>query len=121
MDISTNYIFNINGKEEFDRLALSIFQFQAEHNIVYSSYLKALNISPDKIFEIKDIPFLPVEFFKYHKIITSESKERKPEVVFLSSGTSGIQQSRHYVLDKSFYEKSFIKGFEQFYGNIKEY
>jgi hypothetical protein len=44
-----------------------------------------------------------------------------PKAVFESSGTTQTINSRHYVKDISLYHKSFMKGFEQFYGNINEW
>jgi acyl-CoA synthetase (AMP-forming)/AMP-acid ligase II len=67
---------------------------------------------------IEKIPFLPIEFFKTHKIITGEQKE---EIVFSSSGTTGPAQSRHYVTDVSIYQTSFRKGLELFYGDMKDH
>jgi hypothetical protein len=67
---------------------------------------------------LKEIPFLPIQFFKSHKVLSSQ----KPiERTFSSSGTTGSITSKHYITDISFYEKSFRKGFEQFYGNIEDY
>jgi hypothetical protein len=71
----------------------------------------------ESIKELKDIPFLPVEFFKNKDII---SGPMAPEIVFTSSGTTGMAQSRHPVSDISIYEKSFRRTFELFYGDIEK-
>ena len=67
---------------------------------------------------IQQIPFLPIQFFKSHSVISNENSIQK---TFTSSGTSGEQTSKHYVTDVSIYEKSYQNGFSQFYGNIEDY
>ncbi|MDQ3110368.1 MAG: acyl transferase [Bacteroidota bacterium] len=110
-------IFSVDEKS-FDSLALEIFRFQFEHNPVYAAFAKGIGRTPETVKDISSIPFLPVELFKTHKIYAAD---KEPEIVFTSSGTSGQIQSKHYVADVSLYEKSFRKGFELFYGDIKNY
>lgn len=111
-------IFSIANETQFLENALQTFRFQAENCTVYKTYLSHLNVDPQKIKTLEEIPFLPIEFFKTHSIL---SKNQNPEVVFTSSGTTGITTSRHLVTDVSWYQKSFRQGFEQFYGDIKNY
>ncbi|WP_242133745.1 LuxE/PaaK family acyltransferase [Aestuariivivens marinum] len=111
-------IFNIQTQTEFKDLAMKVFKFQFENNSVYRSFCDLLYVHPSDITSIKDIPFLPIQFFKSHRVLSSS----KPiEKIFSSSGTTGSVSSKHYVTDLSIYENSFQKGFEQFYGNIKDY
>jgi hypothetical protein len=65
-----------------------------------------------------DIPFLPIRFFKSHEVKTTSFES---EIFFESSGTTGTINSRHFIKDISLYEESFLKGFEQVYGNISEW
>jgi phenylacetate-coenzyme A ligase PaaK-like adenylate-forming protein len=111
-------LFTLKTKQEFEDLALATFQFQAVNNSVYSEYLAHLNISIAEVRCLADIPFLPIQFFKSHTILSD-----KNEIVqtFLSSGTTGMQQSKHHVTDLSLYEESYRLGFSHFYGNIEEY
>lgn len=113
-----NAIFNIKSQKEFEDLALKIFKFQFENNKVYRSFCDLLYKNPSDVKTIFEIPFLPIQFFKSHHVLSSND-----EIVqtFTSSGTSGNQTSKHFVTDLIVYEKSFNKGFEQFYGNIKDY
>ena len=111
-------IFSINKREEFEKLALEIFHFQYLNNIVYREYIKSLRVKAHDIRDLAQIPFLPIEFFKTHRIIHNKFNE---EIIFLSSGTTGLEQSRHYVVDKKVYLKSFTKCFTYFYGNISDY
>jgi Acyl-protein synthetase, LuxE len=108
-------IFGV-GKQDFTRLALEVFQFQAAHNPLYKDYLKALGIRPDTVTRVQQIPFLPIGFYKTHLIQTTEFV---PEVVFESSGTSGTETSRHAVKRLALYEVSFTRNFEAFYGPVQ--
>jgi len=113
-----NQFFNIHKISDFENYSLEIFQFQAENNLVYKEFLSYLRVEVSDVKSIIDIPFLPVQFFKTHQIITSSDSIQK---TFLSSGTSGMQQSKHLVSDITLYEESFRKGFVNFYGNIEDY
>lgn len=104
--------------QNFEEQALAVFHYQAEHSKVYKDFLSHLNKDAKKINSIKDIPFLPIQFFKSHTIV---SNNNNIEETFLSSGTTGMSQSKHLVTDVSLYEKSYLKAFEQFYGDITEY
>lgn len=111
-------IFAINSKAEFEETALQVFQYQAANCAVYKAFIEGLKMSPALIASIEQIPFMPVEFFKSHKVVTGESDA---EVVFTSSGTTGMVTSSHTVTDVSWYVQSFRKAFELFYGDIKGY
>ncbi|WP_223549550.1 acyl transferase [Aestuariivivens sp. NBU2969] len=116
--INPDDIFSIQSENDFETMAFKVFKFQFENNSVYRSFCDLLYIHPSDITSIKDIPFLPIQFFKSHRVLCSS----KPiEKIFSSSGTTGSVTSKHYVTDLSIYENSFQKGFEQFYGNIKDH
>ena len=106
------------GFDRFSSLALKIFRFQAENNPLFQSYIELLNIDYQSVKSISDIPFLPIQFFKNHKIQTGNWS---PETVFSSSGTTGKNTSRHFVRDEKFYLKNTVVGFENFYGDLSEY
>ncbi|MEZ4809521.1 MAG: acyl transferase [Allomuricauda sp.] len=111
-------IFSISNPREFERLALEVFQFQYTHNPQYKTFCELLGKPPSKIRHTSDIPFLPIEFFKTHKVATSQ---QPPEVIFESSGTTKSAISRHYVPDLGLYRQSFLKGFAEFYGPVETY
>jgi phenylacetate-coenzyme A ligase PaaK-like adenylate-forming protein len=106
-------IFNIRSKKAFSDLTLKIFRYQAMNNPVYRDYISYLGIRVEKIKNVYDIPFLPISFFRNHKVITGEDE---PQIIFRSSGTTGMVSSRHYVTDLKLYEQSFLKTFKRFYG-----
>jgi len=113
-------IFNIKTEKEFEKISLEVFKYQAQYNKIYRKYLSLLNIEPNAIKKIENIPFLPISFFKFHKVITGE--ESKPiEAVFKSSGTTSNNRSHHFITDLKIYIQSFTKGFNHFFGDFKEY
>ena len=103
--------------EEFDSFALELFQWQAQHISVYQAYLQHLNRDPQSIQSITDIPFLPISFFKTHQI----QYANKHQQLFKSSGTTGMQRSKHFVEDINQYEISIEKGFNQAFGKPSDY
>ncbi len=111
-------IFLITNTLQFEAAALKIFRFQAQNCSIYKQFIQSLNIDCDAVISIYDIPFLPVEFFKSHAILSTNSL---PEVVFTSSGTTGQITSSHYVSNVGLYQQSFRKAFQYFYGDIKNY
>ena len=111
-------IFNLQNPFEFNETARSLFRYQYRNNSIYRSFVDALGISESKVYHPEQIPFLPVSFFKTHKITTGDFIE---EAVFESSGTTGSETSRHYVADTGLYETSFTRGIELFYGDLSQY
>lgn len=118
MEELTQQIFEIKTAQEFETVALSVFRHQFENNNVYRSFCDLLYKHPSDINSILDIPFLPIQFFKSHEILSSPYKA---EATFTSSGTTGSVTSKHLVTDLSVYEKSFTRGFENQYGSIENY
>ncbi len=110
-------IFNCNA-QTFDDVALEVYRYQFEKTAIYRAFCEAMKRTPEKISEVSQIPFLPIEFFKSHKIL---SEEKSYDLIFESSTTTGAIPSKHYVADKTIYEKSFLKTFEQFYGKPEQY
>jgi len=116
--IDSKAIFNINNSEQFNLMALQIFKHQFENNTVYRSFCDLLYKHPSEVNTISKIPFLPIQFFKSHQILSSKD----PIVeIFTSSGTTGQKTSKHHVTNLNIYEQSFRKGFSHFYGNIEDY
>ena len=98
--------------------ALEVFQYQFVHNSVYHDFCKNLGREKDTVRSVEEIPFLPVEFFRNHIIVTGNSPI---QTVFESSGTTGVVPGKHFVADLGLYEDSFTKSFNLFYGNPEEY
>jgi phenylacetate-coenzyme A ligase PaaK-like adenylate-forming protein len=111
-------IFGIKSKADFLGNALEIFNYQYDNNDVYQDFIKSLGKDRSKIKTLYDIPFLPVEFFRNHKVITGCLPVEK---IFESSGTTGTAPGKHFVIDLRLYEESFLRSFIQFYGKPEEY
>ena len=116
--ISTHDIFTISNQKQFDKIALKVFRFQYENNLVYREFCDFLKTDVQKVKSIQQIPFLPIQFFKSHSVV---SNTNPIQATFTSSGTTGMSTSNHLVTDVSIYEESYRKGFSQFYGNIEDY
>ena len=116
--IDTKAIFNIKTESDFQKMALKVFKFQFKNNKVYRSFCDLINRHPSDVSTIKEIPFLPIQFFKTHNVLSSKEAI---EATFTSSGTTGSVTSKHYVTNLELYKHSFTDGFVQFYGNIEDY
>lgn len=110
-------IFDI-APTAFDAWALENYQFQYAHNAVYRLYADSLYTNSQKPGLADQLPFLPISFFKTHDI---RAGQFEPDLLFESSGTTGMIPSRHWVKDKHIYTESFIKGFDLFYGDPSAY
>ena len=110
-------VFTIDSDNAFEMKALAVFRFQYKNNAVYREYVNRLGLDASKIERFSGIPYLPVEFFKTHKVLCGTDYQQ----IFRSSGTSGYGQSRHYIADVSLYEQSFLHAFRYFYGHESEF
>ncbi len=111
-------IFKIKDHVAFSECALEIFRLQSAENKIYGEFIKSLGIEPSLVKSVSQIPFLPVEFYRSHRIVTGNL----PHILaFESSGTTGTATSKHYVADTELYEKSFLNAFRLFYGDPAGY
>lgn len=106
----TNYMF--------EETALQLFQTQYLRCTPYKQWCDALGIRPEEVKTTRDIPFLPIEFFRTHRIYSDNTT---PQLTFASSGTTSEQTSHHYVARAENYIQAFTRGFEEFYGNPGQY
>ena len=111
-------IFNIQNAHQFSEVALAVFQHQFKHNKVYRSFCDLLFIHPSEVSKVEEIPFLPIQFFKSRKVLSSLDEIQE---TFTSSGTTGSSVSKHLVTDINLYKQSYLRGFAHFYGDITEY
>jgi hypothetical protein len=95
----------------FDETARNIYRFQSDSNAPYQLFqrLAGLDMKNPGSF-----PYLPVSFFKNHRITCFKEE---PEKKFLSSSTTGKGQSIHHVKSLKIYEASYRESFRQFYGD----
>lgn len=112
------FILDLSKEQNFNDICLKIFRFQYENNLVYKKYVDLLKIDPIEIMEVRDIPFLPINFFKTQKIVTGNFEAAK---IFKSSSTSGKNRSKHFVKNIDFYKENAQKCFEYYFSNIDDY
>ncbi|WKN32515.1 acyl transferase [Porifericola rhodea] len=114
-------LFSINA-QNFEEYALSLFRWQAEHNPVYKLYIENLSIRVEEVKRLEHIPFLPIAFFKDHKVVSIDETEKTESYTYYeSSGTTGQQRSRHYLADTEFYLKVCRQIFETQYGKLEDF
>ncbi|MBA0882629.1 LuxE/PaaK family acyltransferase [Flavobacterium undicola] len=116
--ITATDIFTISSQKQFEKIALKVFRFQYENNLVYKEFCDFLKTDVQRVKSIQQIPFLPIQFFKSHNVV---SNTNPIQTTFSSSGTTGMITSKHLVTDVTLYEESYRKGFAEFYGNIENY
>jgi Acyl-protein synthetase, LuxE len=105
-------VWNVTN-DSFEAVALDIFRFQANQNQIYNEFLKCLDIKIENIQNILQIPFMPIGFFKKHRVLTAI--DTATTTVFESSGTTGSQSSKHHVVDTDWYKAISVKIFERTY------
>lgn len=103
---------------DFEEMAIRIFRYQSEHNKVYQKFIQLRGIKPTKVDSLDQIPFLPISFYKQHKI---QSVLTDPIHYFESSGTSRQVRSIVPVFDPSFYLQVSRKIFENEFGPLDQY
>ncbi|HAP01496.1 MAG TPA: acyl transferase [Bacteroidetes bacterium] len=111
-------IFELKSENDFLQLALEIFQVQARENNVYKEFIELQKVNVDAVNSLEKIPFLPIEFFKTHEVVTGNFSAEK---IFSSSGTTSENRSNHFVKSLSLYEKSFLESFRKFFGEPSEF
>lgn len=116
--VTAQDIFTISSKKEFEKITLKVFRHQYDNNTVYRDFCSFLKKDKQNVKSIQEIPFLPIQFFKSHEVLSSTDPVQE---TFTSSGTTGMVTSRHRVTDLNYYEQSFRQAFSQFYGNIEDY
>ncbi|QWX83234.1 acyl transferase [Cellulophaga sp. HaHaR_3_176] len=116
--MDTSKIFTISSSKELEKVSLEVFVHQYTSNKVYREFCTYLKKNPQNVNSLVDIPFLPIEFFKSKRIVSTPTE---PQITFTSSGTTGTATSNHYVTDVKIYEESYLKAFKYFYGDIKDY
>ena len=97
---------------------MELFHYQAKYNKIYRTYIKLLNIDSESVGSVKDIPHLPISFFKSHQVVTGEWDE---EIAFSSSGTTGQEYSTHLIKELEIYKRSLLLAFKLVYGEPREH
>jgi len=106
-------VINIRNHDEFEACAIELFNEQVQEVDIYRRFCESLRRT--QVNSIKDIPFLPISFFKSHRVLR---RGLKSQVTFLSSGTGSTGRSKHHLADLQLYERAFRSSFENAYGDI---
>jgi len=106
------------SQTDFLELAIETFRFQVDNVPVYQKFVKYLGVNVSSVNRLEQIPFMPISLFKTHKVLANDLTE---ELVFTSSGTTGMQTSKHYVAYVDWYQQSYRMGFELAFGSPKQY
>ncbi|RYD50725.1 MAG: acyl transferase [Sphingobacteriales bacterium] len=105
---------------DFEKAALQTFRKQYKAGGIYRQYADAVRKTPAAVQTLTDLPFLPVSFFKTHRV-GPDPECKGAEAIFTSSGTTGADTSRHLVPYLALYEESFLNGFEAAYGPVTDW
>ncbi|MFI3316929.1 MAG: acyltransferase [Rikenellaceae bacterium] len=108
----------ISTQQEFEREALELFRFQALECEPFARYLRLIGCDADAARSLEDLRYMPLELFKTCDVYCGKEPAEK---VFTSSSTTGSVPSRHMMADLAIYEAAFIKGFEEFYGDLSQW
>jgi Acyl-protein synthetase, LuxE len=111
-------LFSIKSEADFAEIALAVFRHQHAQNKVYREFCDLLEVNVDAVKQYTQIPFLPIQFFKTHAVITHNLTA---ETVFFSSGTTQSNLSEHHVADLNLYDQSLLNGFELAFGPVSDY
>jgi hypothetical protein len=111
-------IFSIRSDKEFNGIALKIFRYQYRFNLVYRSFAEFHIKDLREIDHYSQIPFLPISFYRTHKVIAGTPEIK---VTFVSSGTTNSEPGKHFVADPALYEDSLFSCFRMFYGMPGQY
>ena len=114
-----NRLFQLSEEQDFNGLAIEIFHFQYLNNEIYREFCDILRVMPGAITDFRQVPFLPIGFFKHHRIVCGD--RGRYEMIFTSSGTTGSIPSRHYIRDIGLYGESFLRSFSLYYGDPANY
>lgn len=117
-NFSLKNIFDIKTESDFLAVCLENFRFQYQNIEVYRKFVDYLNVKPEEVKTLEEIPFLPIEVFKNHKIL---DKNASSDLFFQSSGTTQMNLSKHHIADETLYQESIYKSFEQFIGKPEDF
>jgi hypothetical protein len=103
----------VTADNEFNRLALSLFAWQYEHNAAYRRCCETRQVTPGQLADWRQIPPIPTAAFKEFELTSLLPAARAR--VFHSSGTTAHQPSRHFHSTESLrlYEASLSPWFQK--------
>lgn len=106
------------NSSNFEEIALKVFEYQYLHIDIYRKFCEGIHKTPENITNLLEIPFLPIQFFKTHRVYPNSLEF---ELFFESSGTSKQDLSRHYIKSIEIYYESLTQSIEHFFPLFEEY
>jgi hypothetical protein len=85
------------SEERFNEAALILFRYQFNRNLPYRQFCRSRDKAPESVQSWEEIPPLPVMAFKLAEISCRPMSEAAR--LFQSSGTTGVNRSRHALFD----------------------
>ncbi|MFM2386774.1 MAG: hypothetical protein RL660_1531 [Bacteroidota bacterium] len=104
-------------QQSFHDKAIALYHKQLKTNELYSQFVGAIKPSTTEVNSLTGLPFLPIEFFKTHKVLANKENI---EAIFESSGTSQMQRAKHYISNLDFYKQHSMRLFQEAYGDPKD-
>lgn len=101
-----------------DEYLLQLFGFQYKYNTIYQSFCTNLGLKFDNVTKVEQIPFLPISAFKHHEVKTGDFDSQE---VFLSSGTTGLVRSAHYIRDLNHYFRNTESIWNSIFGDLSRF
>ncbi len=100
---------------------IEVYRYQYINNPVYKLFADSVHRSPAVVKNAAEIPFLPISFYKNHRIETQDgSIDFSTAIPFYSSGTTSSNRSTHTVADPAFYAARSKQIFEKYYGPLSD-
>jgi hypothetical protein len=81
------------SSEEFDQLAIEVFDFQYRYIPAYGNLCRRRGVTPGALWRLEDVPAVPADAFKYFDLFAAP-KEHVVKTFHSSGTTSGSQSSR---------------------------
>src|ERR1700736_225579 len=100
------------AEENFEALAIKLFEHQTKQNSVYARYCEFLDRS-EPMDSWKKIPAVPQQAFKYSELRSFPASESAAE--FRTSGTTGEGFGKHFFRSLRLYERAVQKGWDYFH------
>ncbi len=99
--------------EDFNRLAMKVFEFQYSANPEYQAYCKKRGKTPERVRDWKEIPAVPVEAFKETAVVCGPLEDAVQ--VFRTSGTTrgSTRRGIHYLFTTRLYDVSLLTHFKR--------
>jgi hypothetical protein len=91
-------------EEDFNQLALNVFDYQFQNCHAYQRYCQQLKSTPDTIVHWHDIPSVPTDVFREFDLCTFDPSTAK--FIFQTSGTTKEDKGKHYYQDIELYDEA---------------